>query len=97
MGVLVKQLSEQLNRIVLDKTGLNGKYDFMLQWTPGKSQDATLQGAEESQEGSDGTPSAESSPSIFTAIQQQLGLKLESQKAPMQVLVIDHVEAPAGN
>jgi bla regulator protein BlaR1 len=96
LGVLAKQLSQQLGVAVVDKTGLTGKYDFTLQWAPDKSQ-APLRGAEESPAGSDGTLSVESSPSLFTAIQEQLGLKLEPQKAPMQVLVIDHVEAPAGN
>lgn len=94
VGILAKQLSQQLGRTVLDKTGLTGRYDFTLRWTPDKSEDATSQGAEESQAGSDGTPSAESSPSLFTAIQEQLGLKLEPQQAPIDVLVIDHVEKP---
>ena len=96
LGVLVDQLAQQLGVAVVDKTELTGNYDFTLKWTPDKSQ-APLQGAEESQAGSEGSPAAESSTSIFTAIQEQLGLKLEPQKAPMQVLFIDHVEAPAGN
>jgi uncharacterized protein (TIGR03435 family) len=91
-------LSGQLGRIVLDKTGLMGKYDFALQWTPDNSQAATLKGTEEGQQGTDSTSSPESSgPSIFTAIQEQLGLKLEPKTAPVTILVIGHAERPAEN
>jgi bla regulator protein BlaR1 len=96
LGILVDQLAQQLDVAVVDKTGLTGNYDFTLHWAPDRSQ-APLQGAEESPAGSETTPAAESSPSIFAAIQEQLGLKLEPQKALMQVLVIDHVEPPVGN
>jgi uncharacterized protein (TIGR03435 family) len=64
---------------------LTGKYDIELQWTPERVQ---LQSP---------APSEESSPSIFTALQEQLGLKLESAKGPMKTLVIDHVERPSEN
>ena len=73
-------LTRELDRPVVDKTGLTGKYDFTLQFTPAAS------------ESTDST-----APSIFTAIQEQLGLKLEPQKAPMDVLVIDHIEPPSPN
>jgi uncharacterized protein (TIGR03435 family) len=57
-----------------------------------------FKGTESGQQGADGMPSPESSgPSLFTAIQEQLGLKLESQKAPVETLVIDHVEKPSEN
>jgi uncharacterized protein (TIGR03435 family) len=69
---------------VLDRTGLSGNYDFSLRWTP------------ESLDG--GTPSPEASgPSIFTALQEQLGLKLESATGPVQTLVVDHIERPSEN
>jgi len=67
-------LTGQLGRTVLDKTGLTGKYDFSLQWTPENSQ-----------------------ASLFAAIQEQLGPKLESQTRPVEVLVIDHAEKPSEN
>jgi uncharacterized protein (TIGR03435 family) len=73
---------ERDNRPVIDKTGLNGKFDFDLRWTP----DATLAG------GRAGPPDLADAPDIFTAVQEQLGLKLELQKASMAVLVIDHVD-----
>jgi uncharacterized protein (TIGR03435 family) len=87
---LARQLTQQLGRIVVDKTGLTGTYDFTIKWPPVASQAATG--------GQQGNPSPEGSESsIFTAIQDQLGLKLESQTAPVEVLVIDHAEQPTQN
>lgn len=95
---LVRHLSRQLGRTVVDRTGLTGKYDFTLKWTADERQAPMLRGAEGTQPGSGGTSEPESSgPSIFTAIQEQLGLKLESQKGPVEILVIDHVERPSEN
>jgi uncharacterized protein (TIGR03435 family) len=72
-----------LGRPVLDQTGLKGKYDFDLKWTP----DA----------GTETAPSDTSGPSIFTAIQEQLGLKLESTTGPKESVVIVHIEKPSEN
>jgi bla regulator protein blaR1 len=95
---LVRHLSRQLGRTVVDKTGLTGKYDFTLKWTPDERQAPMFKGAEGSQPGTGGTAAPESSgPSIFTAIQEQLGLKLESEKGPVNILIIDHVEKPSEN
>ena len=94
---LARQLSQQLGRSVVDKTGLTGLYDFTLKWTP-DNQMPMPGGAGDGGRGSDGSASTDSSsPSIFTAVQEQLGLKLESQKGPVEVLVIDHVEKPSEN
>jgi bla regulator protein BlaR1 len=76
VALLVRELSRQLSRelsgsIIEDKTGLNGNYDFKLQWT--------------------------SRPSLFAALQEQLGIKLESQNGPGEILVIDHAERPSEN
>jgi uncharacterized protein (TIGR03435 family) len=78
-------------RAVIDKTGLSGLYDISLKWTP---MDATaLPGG-----GSDSTPSTDAEgASLFTAIQDQLGLKLVSAKGPVQVLIVDHIERPSEN
>ncbi|HEY4762992.1 MAG TPA: M56 and DUF3738 domain-containing protein [Candidatus Sulfotelmatobacter sp.] len=93
MAYLVHFLSQQLGRIVVDKTGLTGKYDFTLQWAPDENQ-----GPPSGPPGIDNAPPPDSSePSIFTAIQEQLGLKLESQKGPVEILVIDHAEKPSAN
>jgi uncharacterized protein (TIGR03435 family) len=90
MNTFVRLLSQQLGRTVLDKTGLAGNYDVELQWTPDNIPASFI--------GPDGKPTPEiSGPSVFTAIQEQLGLKLESQKGPVEVLVIDHVEPASAN
>ena len=83
---LTQELSRDLGRDVIDKTEMKGRYDLTLKWTP----DA---GAATDSAGS----SADAGPSIFTAVQEQLGLKLEPAKAPVQVLVIDHAEMPSEN
>ena len=91
-------LSQYLGRTVLNQTGLKGDYDFTLQWTPDPDEGAMLKGPEDARSGTDNAPLPDSiGPAIFTAIQEQLGLKLESQKAPVQILVIDHVERPSEN
>ncbi len=89
-GELAEALAMLLNRSVLDKTGLTGNYDFDLRWTPDGS---TIR-----EPGDPDEPRPDpSGPSIFTAVQEQLGLKLESAKGPVEVLVIDHVEKPDAN
>jgi bla regulator protein BlaR1 len=82
---LAAQLSRQLGSVVVDKTGLGGNYDFKLNWTSDAGQKP------------DAPASEASTASLLTALQEQLGLKLEPQKAPMEVLVIDHVEKPTEN
>jgi bla regulator protein blaR1 len=98
MTSLAELLTEQLGRPVVDKTGLMGIYDFKLQWTPDESQGVMFRGAEPGPQTPTSTSSPDSSgPSVFTAIQEQLGLRLESQKGSVEVLVIDHVEKPSEN
>jgi len=80
LSFFITQLSRELGRPIVDKTGLTGHYDFTLEWTP--------EGA---------APTDQSGPDIFTAIQEQLGLKLESTKGPVDVIVIDHIEKPSEN
>jgi len=88
---LIHFLSDRVGRPVEDKTGLTGTYDFTLQLGD--------QGHDSPASGPDATPSADAptGPSIFTALQEQLGLKLDAEKGPVQVLVIDHMEQPAAN
>jgi len=79
-------ISYPLDRTVIDKTGLTGRYDFRLQWTPDNvANNAADNGA------------ADAPPTIFTAIEEQLGLKLQPGKGPVNTLVIDHVEQPTEN
>lgn len=94
---LVQWLTEGLGRPVLDQTGLKGDYDFTLEWMPDQSR-AMFRGLQDGKLATDSQPLPESSgPSIFTAIQEQLGLKLESRKGPVEILGIDHVERPSEN
>jgi len=88
---LSKYESEELGRQVIDRTGLTGTYDFTLTWTPSQ----TEQGM--NPESSHSTDFDSSGPSIFTAIQEQLGLKLQPAMGPIEVLVIDHIEPPTPN
>ena len=77
-----------VDRPVVDKTGLRGKYDFDLEWAPDESQF----------NGEIASASADASaPPLFTAIQQQLGLKLIATKGPVDALVVDKAERPAAN
>src|SRR5262249_322772 len=88
MDVLAMLLSRQLRQTVLDRTGLTGTYDVKLEWAPDLTQPPETQEAEERATG----------PSIFTALQEQLGLKLEARKDPLDVLVIDQaVKSPIPN
>jgi uncharacterized protein (TIGR03435 family) len=80
-------------RQILDKTGLTGKYDYHLEWTPAGT-GLAMKGADNGTAVSGADPDA---PGLFTAIEEQLGLKLEPDRGPVQVVVIDHVEAPTAN
>lgn len=94
---LVRILSQQTGRTVLDKTGLTGKYDFTLQMPPMHGPMPMPHAAGAGPPGADDSADDNSGPSIFTALQDQMGLKLESQKAPLPVFVIDHIEQPSEN
>jgi uncharacterized protein (TIGR03435 family) len=93
MASLANMLSQQLGRTVVDKTGLTGNYDFKLEWTPDLGQP---QGPKEIG-GAETAPPDSPGPTIFTALQEQLGLKLESTKGPVEILVIERVEKPSEN
>lgn len=69
------------DRPVIDATGIQGNYDFSLDWTPDDSP----------------PPGGVSAPSIFTALQEQLGLRLEARKSPVEFIVIDHIDRPTSN
>ena len=97
LGMFANVLSMQLGRIVLDKTGLKGNYEFTLKWTPDEGQGQMFRGAGDGQPRDAAPPPDASGPTIFTAVQEQLGLKLESQKGPVDTLVIDHVDRPSEN
>jgi uncharacterized protein (TIGR03435 family) len=96
MGIQMKGLANYLQTLlgqaVVDKTGLTADYDFKLAWTPDESQ----AGKPGTQAGL-GNTAEEPGPSIFTALQEQLGLRLEATKGPVETLVIEHVEKPSDN
>ena len=79
-------LAQQLHKQVVDKTGLKGTYDFTLKWQPDdmpmESKDAT---------------GGEQAPSIFTALQEELGLRLDATKGLVDMIAVDHVEMPSEN
>jgi len=86
---LADMLSSSLSRPVRDLTGLSAKYDFVLEFANDESAAMIQPGAE---------LSPDSAPSLFTAIQEQLGLKLEQKKAPVEIVVVDHLEkTPTAN
>ncbi len=97
-GVMMKALANDLSslpeiggKIVVDKTGLKGAFDFTLKWTP----DPTMGDAPPGPDS--GVKIDPSTPLLFTALREQLGLKLESSKEPVDVIVIDSAELPSPN
>jgi uncharacterized protein (TIGR03435 family) len=93
------QRSMATDRPILDHTGLPGKYDFLLRWTPGPDQPGAQTGAPPAAAPSlsSASSSADAPPGFFTAIQEQLGLKLEASKEPVDVMVIDQAQLPSDN
>jgi uncharacterized protein (TIGR03435 family) len=85
IGLLARELAQSQGRLVVNRTGLTGRYDLTLRWTPDETPLLN------------GEPDPNAPPGLFTAIQDQLGLKLESGKGPVPVLVIDHIEPPSAN
>ena len=76
------------DRMVIDRTGLSGRYDFELRWTPDNLQPVAAAA------GGAATPDA---PSLFVALPEQMGLKLESQRGPVEFVIIDKIEKPTEN
>jgi bla regulator protein blaR1 len=93
MAQVATSLAIFAGRIVVDKTGLAGNYDFTLSWTPDQ-----MPGAGQRPPGAPEPPPIDpNGPSLFTAVQEQLGLKLDSQRGPVAMLVIDRAERPTEN
>jgi len=90
MDMLAPFLSQSVDRTVVNQTGLSGVFDFTFEFAPELGP-----GSQTSSAG--GSPDLSAAPSLFTALQEQLGLKLESAKGPVDVLVIDHAEEPSPN
>jgi uncharacterized protein (TIGR03435 family) len=93
MVKLADVLGDHMDRTVIDNTGLKGDYDFKLEWAqehPGEENGSSILGSLQEGLGMSG-------PSVFTAVQEQLGLKLESAKGPVGMIVIDSVEKASAN
>ena len=91
MSYLAWWLGQQLpnsNRPVIDLTGLNKNYDFKLSFLPDLPPDASRESL---------SPEVRDRPSIFDALKEQLGLKLQAQRGPIDFYVIDHIERPSDN
>jgi uncharacterized protein (TIGR03435 family) len=90
--VLAEQFALRLGRTVVDMTGLKGNYDIDLEWTADEGAIPFLEGS------SDPVPAPDpQGQTILTALKEQLGLKIESRRAPVDVIVIDHVQTPSAN
>jgi uncharacterized protein (TIGR03435 family) len=87
LSVFANNISGQLGRTVIDRTGLTGNWDFELTFAPERPLGALPPGVEL-------PPVDPNAPTIFTAVQEQLGLKLESTKGPVDVHVIESIERP---
>jgi uncharacterized protein (TIGR03435 family) len=97
VAAIAGMLAQQLGRPVIDKTELKGNFDFSLKWTPDETQRGMGLGGMEKPVTDSPLPADPSGPSIFTAVQEQLGLRLEATRGPVEILVIDHVEKASGN
>jgi uncharacterized protein (TIGR03435 family) len=85
MGLVTTLLSRMEHQIVVNQTGLTGEYRIALRWAPGSG-------------GADIAPADSTAPSLFAAVQEQLGLRLESRHGPLDSIVVDHAEKiPAEN
>ncbi len=95
LTMLARELSRTLGRTVKEETGLNGQFDFTLKWAPEVGMPMGMK--EEARMAVEPVASDPAGPSIFTAVQEQLGLKLESRKAMVEGLVIDRAEKASEN
>jgi uncharacterized protein (TIGR03435 family) len=95
-ATLARQLSHILRATVVDKTGLSGRYDFDIKWSREEGAELAARLPNGGSPGTDASP-PDPGPSIFSALEDQLGLKLEAKKTPTDVIVIDHIEQPSPN
>ena len=91
LSLFARMLSQRLDRLVIDRTHLGGRFDIQLNWTP----DVGETGLDP---GGNPLPQADAGgPSLFTAIQEQLGLRLEPTKAAVELVIVERVEKPSAN
>lgn len=97
MPFLAHALSSLVGRSVVDKTGLTGNYDYSLHWTPDEASMPRVGPAGGGPPPQGDAPIDPNGPTLFTALEEQLGLKLQSEKGKVDVIVIDHIELPTEN
>jgi uncharacterized protein (TIGR03435 family) len=93
LATMLSSPATGLNRVVLDETNLTGTFDFDLRWTPEQFEPSVLGPSAKGNT----APTPEQTLSVFTAIREQLGLKLEPSSGPMQVLIVDQILEPTPN
>jgi bla regulator protein blaR1 len=94
LSAFANAIAPTVQRIVVDRSGLSGNYDWYLKWTPERLPQRAPGTPADQPFRMNGVEIDPNGPSIFTAIQEQLGLKLDSTRGPVEVLVIDHIERP---
>lgn len=97
MPQLARNLSNFAERIVLDRTNLTGGFDLDLSWTPDRLPPRAPGTPESEPIRVNGVAIDPNGPSLFTALQEQLGLKLEATRGPVEVLVIDQATQPSAD
>lgn len=94
---LCSQLNLRMDREVIDRTGIAGRFDIHLEVTPADLRPKFVAGRSAEEQGQTGADDVDAGPSISTALQQQLGLKLQPGTGPVQVIVVDQIERPTDN
>ncbi len=99
-GASMEQLADSLSRVVgrnvYDRTSISGSYDIKLEWTPEEGEFPQFKDHGDGHDSSAAAPET-TGPSIFAALQDQLGLRMEAAKGPVEILVIDHIEKASEN
>ena len=94
---LAKSFGQLMDRQIVDKTGISGRFNFRLEFAPDQATPRLFRRSGDAGAGQPATAADPSGPSIFTAFQEQLGLKLDPAKGPSEFFVIDRVERPSEN
>ena len=94
---LAHALSNMVGRTVVNNTGLTGNYDYTLKWTPDEGSMPRMDPARGGPPPQGDAPVDPNGPTLFTALEEQLGLKLQSEKGKVDVIVIDHIDLPTEN
>ncbi len=97
MTQLAQRLSQFVDRTVVDKTGITGRFNFHVEFTPDPNMPNQAPPGGRGADAANPAPPIDAGPNLFVAVQEQIGLKLSSDKGPVSYLIIDHVEKPTPN